>query len=334
MKFLINKKQLRIISEHIISEQIKELEGLPISEKNLQELFNAYLKASVNVRPDNFPSDMDRVTIDDIDANSVIEAYKEVKQCLIDVGGVALSQLLSEKIDPYRIGLKIWAYRNDKNYQPLNPDPNMSEEKKAAEAKLKSVAQGLGKVGAKLNKSGKIVFYKEPTPNQIIREYIQNGSRGDLDLSGSLVKTLNGLEKVIGDLNLSNCKHLSSLGNLNRVEGMVDISGCESLKSLDRLGGAIFYLDAENCYSLSSLGSMEILSGSASFRNCRSLTSIGPLRKVKDYLDLTGCVSLESLDGLEYVGKNIKIRNTLLSNKYSIEDLEKMYPSLKGKFEK
>ena len=64
---------------------------------------------------------------------------------------------------------------------------------------------------------------------------------GDLDLSGTHIKSLGSLTSVGGDFYLEGCKNLTSLGNLTSVGGYLDLEGTniESLGNLTSVGGSL-----------------------------------------------------------------------------------------------
>ena len=144
----------------------------------------------------------------------------------------------------------------------------------------------------------------------IIDDYIKNGSVGDLILSESPIKTLGKLEKVGKDLDLYNCTELINLGNLKTV-------------------GRNLYLS--NCFSLTSLGNLKMVWGNMDLRNCSSLNSLEKLEIVGGSLNLEGCIKIESLPENLEVDYYVYIKNSGLS-KYSIEELNEMYPKLKNKW--
>ena len=94
----------------------------------------------------------------------------------------------------------------------------------------------------------------------------------------------------------------------------------------------VFYgtLDLRNS-QIQSLGNLEkVLWGSLYLRNT-PITSLGNLEKVGRNLYLQD-TQIQSLDNLEKVGWNLYLSNTPLAEKYSIKQLEEMYPHFKGKF--
>ena len=189
--------------------------------------------------------------------------------------------------------------------------------------------------------------------HEIIEDYIKNGSVGDLDLSELPIKTLGKLERVGGgELNLFKCTSLISLGNLKKVEGYLSLFGCISLTSLENLqsvGGSLNLakctsltslgklesvgrdLNLENCTSLTSLGNLQTVGGTLNLRDCTSLVSLGNLQIVRGWLVLHNCEKIESLPENLEVKRDIQIRNSGLV-KYSKEELDEMYPKLKGKW--
>jgi hypothetical protein len=103
-----------------------------------------------------------------------------------------------------------------------------------------------------------------------------------------------------GDLNLS-FGNIESLGNLVRVEGYLDLrrTDIKSLGNLERVDG---YLNL-------------------TFSNIETL---GNLEYVGHALNLYGCENLQSLGNLNYVGKWVDLRGTLISEKYTEEEIRKM----------
>jgi hypothetical protein len=178
------------------------------------------------------------------------------------------------------------------------------------------------------------VFF-ENLGNDIIQKYIENGSVGDLNLSGMPIKTIGNLETVGGDLILSNCTSLTSLGNLETVGGWLTLRDCTSLKDLGNLktvdGDWLILID---CTSLTSLGNLEEVVDSLNLGNCTSLISLGNLQTVGIDLNLRNCSSLTSLGNLKKVGWKIFLRNTPLLNMFKSGELKKLYPQFEDeKFE-
>ncbi len=184
---------------------------------------------------------------------------------------------------------------------------------------------------------------------QIIEDYIKKGSVGDLDLSGTPIKTLGKLEKVGGSLYLRNCTSLTSLGKLEKVGGNLYLHDCISLTSLENLQSVTGNLNLHDCASLTSLGNLQTVGGylnlygtqvktlgklekvGGNLSGCNSLTSLGNLQLVGGYLHLQNCIEIESLPENLEVKDVIYIENSGLS-KYSKEELNKMYPKLKEKW--
>ncbi len=163
----------------------------------------------------------------------------------------------------------------------------------------------------------------------VIDDYVKNGSVGDIILWGWAIKTLGKLEKVGGYLDLRDCTSLIDLGKLERVGKGLDLRNCTSLTSLGKLKRVGGLLNLEGCYSLKSLGKLELV-WDLNLKNCTSLTSLENLKTVVWDLNLEGCIKIESLPENLEVGNHIYIKNSGLE-KYSIEELDVMYPKLKGK---
>ena len=184
---------------------------------------------------------------------------------------------------------------------------------------------------------------------QIIEDYIKNGSVGDLDLSEWSIKTLGKLERVGGDLflgggtslislgnlqkvygslYLNGCTSLTTLGKLEKVEGGLYLNGCTSLTSLGKLERVDRYLDLRICTSLTSLEGLQTVGGDSNLYGSTSLTNLGKIETVGEGLYLRNCIKIESLPENLEVGGYIKITGSGLT-KYSIEELDEMYPKLK-----
>jgi hypothetical protein len=95
---------------------------------------------------------------------------------------------------------------------------------------------------------------------------------------------------------------IETLGNLVKVEG---------------------YLNLMSCKNLVSLGGLEYVDGylNLTFSNIETL---GNLEYVGHALNLYGCENLQSLGNLNYVGKWVDLRGTLISEKYTEEEIRKM----------
>ena len=88
---------------------------------------------------------------------------------------------------------------------------------------------------------------------------------GNLDLSGTNIKSLRNLTSVGGNLDLFNSS-IKSLGNLTSVGG---------------------FLDLRYCKNLTSLGNLTSVGGAFNLYKCENLTSLGNLTSVGVYLNLT-----------------------------------------------
>jgi hypothetical protein len=104
-----------------------------------------------------------------------------------------------------------------------------------------------------------------------------------------------------GDLNLS-FGNIESLAKLVRVEGYLDLRSCENLKSL---------------------GDLKYVGGWVDLRYTK-IETLGNLNYVGKGLDLYGCKNFKSLGNLNYVGKWVDLRGTLISEKYTEEEIRKM----------
>jgi hypothetical protein len=155
-----------------------------------------------------------------------------------------------------------------------------------------------------------------------IKEYIEKGSIGDLDISESNLETLNPLEKVSGILNISFSKNLKTFGTLKEVVGYLNASNCRSLKTLANFQIAQCDVDLYNCVSLKDLGLLENVEGDLRLDGCTSLTTLDNLQTVGKSLDLDGCTSLKSIESIKEVGYSIFLKNCeLLNDLGSIEEV-------------
>ncbi len=103
-----------------------------------------------------------------------------------------------------------------------------------------------------------------------------------------------------GDLNLRD-SDVKSLGNLVRVEGDLNLS----------------FSDIE------TLGNLERVEGGLDLSNS-DVKTLGNLVRVDSYLYLYNCIKLQSLGNLEYVGRNLDLKSTPLSKKYTEEKIRDM----------
>ncbi len=165
-----------------------------------------------------------------------------------------------------------------------------------------------------------------------LKNFEEKGFIGDLDLSSTNIKKFPEHWRVIyGDVNLYGSNLLTSLGNLQTVEGYLSLNYCTSLTSLGNLQTVGGYLALNGCTSLINLGKLKKVGGNLHLNRCYSLISIEYLETVGGNLNLTNCEKIESLpENLEVKG-GVYIRNSGLE-KYSKEELDEMYPRLKGKW--
>jgi hypothetical protein len=163
--------------------------------------------------------------------------------------------------------------------------------------------------------------------------------------------SLGNIQTVGGYLNLDNCTSLSDLGKLKNVDLWLYLDNCTSLIDLENLE-TVNELSLYHCTSLISLGNLKKVGGWFALQNCTSLTSLGKLEGVGKTLNLYDCTSLVSLGNLQTVGGDLDLTNcekikllpenlevkggVYIKNsgltKYSEEELNEMYPKLKGKW--
>ncbi len=125
-----------------------------------------------------------------------------------------------------------------------------------------------------------------------------------------LIKVLNARGCVEGNLNLSDCRNLTSLpACIKKISGDLDLKNCLALTSLPAGLQVEGFLSLNGCVSLISLPTnMRVGSMDASF--CVSLISIPTDMRVKGCLFLEDCTALTSLpDNLrQVVGGNLHLK--------------------------
>ncbi len=181
-----------------------------------------------------------------------------------------------------------------------------------------------------------------------IRDYIKNGSQGDLDLRNSPIKFLpKNLTKVGGYLWLDFCENLQSLPNGLKVDGDLDLrftnitflptdiqvkgdldlrnSSIKSLPSDLEVGGDLILINSQ----IEKLPNNLIVNGHLVLDSCKNLQSLPNGLKVKRDLDLqyTNITSLPS--DLEVNGDLILLI-TPISRRYTEEQIRKMVSKVEG----
>jgi len=181
-----------------------------------------------------------------------------------------------------------------------------------------------------------------------IRDYIKNGSQGDLDLNGSPIEVLpKNLTKVDRNLMLIGCENLKSLPNNLTVNGDLDLDGCKNITSLPsglnvkgdldlrdtnitklppdlEVGGSIFLLRTP----IEKLPDNFAVNGYLDVDGCKNITSLPSGLKVKYDLDLRDTNITELPPDLEVLGRLFLYR-TPLSRDYSSDQIRKMIPKVK-----
>jgi hypothetical protein len=149
---------------------------------------------------------------------------------------------------------------------------------------------------------------------------------GDLLISHcDNLKTLGDLERIDGVANIQECENLESLGKLERVGYWLDLNLCYRLKSLDNLKYVGYWLNLRYCMGLESLGDLEYVGGDLTLADCQNLKSLGNLKYVGGDLDLTNCISLTQFENQVEVKGNVFIRiGKFGMNSYG-EELEKIF---------
>lgn len=148
----------------------------------------------------------------------------------------------------------------------------------------------------------------------IVKEYIENGSFGDLRLDFYSLETLSPLKKVDGKLTIEkqSIHSLKTFGTLEEVSGSIIANECDSLKTLGALKFVGKNLDLERCSLLEDLGSVKKIGGMLSI-NSPKIKSFGLLEEVGDFITAPYCESLTSLGNLRTVSGGIYLdHNTSL----------------------
>jgi len=140
-----------------------------------------------------------------------------------------------------------------------------------------------------------------------IQQYMKDGGKGDLELSGTPIASLPPGLSVEGNLTLSNTK-ITSLPSGLSVGGNLNLSFCENLTSLPpglSVGGDLYL---SFCKNLTSLPSGLSIGGDLSSSNTK-ITSLPPDLKV---------------------GGDLRLYDTPLSKLHTAEQIEQMAPGIKG----
>ena len=137
-----------------------------------------------------------------------------------------------------------------------------------------------------------------------IRDYIKNGSQGDLNLRGSLIEFLpKNLTQVNGSLVLFGCKNLKSLPNNLTVNGRLDLEGCKNITSLPSGLKVTVYLDISQTNIKSLPLDLEVGT---------NLLCIGtPLEKLPDNFTVNGKLDLDSCKNIISLPSGLEVRGTL-----------------------
>lgn len=124
------------------------------------------------------------------------------------------------------------------------------------------------------------------------------------------IESLGSLVEVIGSLTLSQSS-ISDFGKLRYVSGNLSISYCENLKSLGNLtsvGESIFALDS----FLESLGNLQFVGGGFSLMESR-IKDLTPLISVGKWLDISESM-VETLGTLETIGENFSAKSSQIES--------------------
>jgi len=181
-----------------------------------------------------------------------------------------------------------------------------------------------------------------------IRDYIKNGSQGDLNLGGSSIEFLpKNLTQVNGMLVLNGCKNLKSLPNNLTVNGSLDLGGCTKITSLPSGLKVKSYLDLRDTNitelppdlqfersiylqrtPIKKLPNNLTIDGRLELGGCKNITSLPSGLSVESTLDITASNITELPPDLK-VGSIILV-NTPLSRNYSRDQIRKMISHIRG----
>lgn len=150
---------------------------------------------------------------------------------------------------------------------------------------------------------------------------------GDLILLNTDVTSLNNIETVKGRIVLSNSP-IKTLGKLKYVGGDLLLNNTEitDLGEVEEVGGD---LDLEHT-KIKTINKLEFVGKDLRLRNT-PIENLGELGFVGGTLDITG-TKIINLGVLITVQRQINITRSALLEKYTIPQLEQMYPNFKGKF--
>lgn len=144
--------------------------------------------------------------------------------------------------------------------------------------------------------------------NAKIVKYIEGGMKGDLEINDPSIETLpDSLTHVGGSLVLY-ARNLKSLGGLQKVDGNLNLTGLPEIEalpdSLKYVGGNI---EAGSCKKLKSLGGLEKVVGKIEIHSTLVEAFPDSLKYVGQF-DWSGARSFKSLGrGLQMVGKTLKL---------------------------
>jgi hypothetical protein len=161
-----------------------------------------------------------------------------------------------------------------------------------------------------------------------IRDYIKNGSQGDLNLSGSPIEFLpKNLTEVNGDLLLYRCKNLKSLPSGFKVGGTLDLRDTNILELPPDLevGGSIYLLRTP----IEKLPNNLTVNGRLDLEGCKNIRSLPNGLKIKYSLDIQDS-NIEELPSDLNVGRDLVLHGTPLSRNYSRDEIRKIEPLVKG----
>ena len=97
-------------------------------------------------------------------------------------------------------------------------------------------------------------------------------------------------------------------------------------KFLERRGNPLYSIGGDLGLigtDIESIGNLTSVGGRLNLYGCKNLTSLGNLTSVGGYLDLEG-TNIESLGALTSVGRDLYLRITPISKKYSEEEIRQM----------
>jgi len=151
---------LRLYIRKIINETI-EVGAIKITQEDLVEILKGYLEAAIwteedqlnddnSVIDDENDSDLKKFTIEDLDDNSKLQAYSDIKKFMEAAGKDAISEAIDDN-GLFQLGMDIWLTRN-------HHGAGFFDHSYYHESELTEAAHSLGEVDLYLGDDLKIYF--------------------------------------------------------------------------------------------------------------------------------------------------------------------------------